>query len=137
MKTSFITVRRPLLFGLVLLLAGCDKKADEKPSTALSGTWKLLSQQCFCAATPLPNETITFTDAEFSIAKNSIVITQGSYAATAGSVCGGTSVPALRFTYANSNWTPRNVVSTLSGNTLVLDYGGCLDAPVDTYVRLP
>ena len=136
MKTSFTIVRRPLLFGLILLLAGCDKKDDEMPCTSLSGTWKLLSRQCYCAANPSPNETITFTATEFVITKNRVVTTQGSYVATTGVVCGGASAPALRFTYANSSGTSYLVASALSGNTLVLDYGGCVDAPIDTYVRL-
>ncbi|MBO2009415.1 hypothetical protein [Hymenobacter negativus] len=51
------------------------------------------------------------------------------------SFCGASSPAAgLRFTGSASQ---REAAVTLTDTTLVLDYGGPCDAPVDTYQRLP
>ena len=130
-------------FGVLLtsagLLAGCQKDSGTFPGESfpgLAGTWQLTARQCFCSRTPLPNEIAKFTDTDFSFYKDGQPTTFGSYTLASGKSCSGTpSVPVVHFAYTNTT-TPQDVVFTLSGNTLVLDYGGCLDAPVNTYVRL-
>jgi hypothetical protein len=137
------TLLRPFLLLLCLTtlsLAGCKKDECTKPTppNTIIGSWKLTNRQCFCAPAPTPNETLTLTATGFSFYSNGQLTASGTYvAATASNWCGGSSVPALRFTYSANGWTPRDVVATLTGTKLVLDYGGCLDAPVDTYQRIP
>lgn len=61
----------------------------------------------------------------------------------ATAICGATGpTPVLRFSPATvlPIGTPpqtHHAVATLSGNTLLLDYGSPCDAPRDTYQRLP
>ncbi|MCC3155270.1 lipocalin family protein [Hymenobacter sp. BT770] len=124
-----------VLFAAAGLLAGCKKDAATFPS--LAGTWQLTAHQCYCPQAPLANELVKFTDSGFSFYKDGQPTTYGSYSYTTGQACGSsTTVPMARFAYANANAGPRDIVFTLSGDKLVLDYGGCLDAPVDTYERL-
>ncbi|WP_345238470.1 hypothetical protein [Hymenobacter saemangeumensis] len=54
------------------------------------------------------------------------------------SACGGRSAgPGLQLTYiSGSNRSTQDAAYKLSGNRLVLDYGGPCDAPVDTYERV-
>jgi hypothetical protein len=126
-------------FLLVLLsvglLQGCKKDSDTP--TGLAGTWKLTDRQCFCPRTPMPNETVVFTNTEFTFYREGQRTVYGTYSYGTGSICGvGTATPVLRFAYANPNSTLQAATSTVTGNTLVLDYGGPCDAPVNTYKRV-
>ena len=116
-------------------LAGCKKDADTP--TGLVGTWRLINRQCFCLRTTLPNETVVFTATEFSFFTDGKLTARGTYAnTTAPWRCSGTTpVPVLLFTYATPIWLPEATDLTVTGNSLVIDHGGCLDAPVDTYIR--
>ena len=127
-----------LLIALVLVtfsLAGCKKDADTP--TGLVGSWRLVNRQCFCARTPLPIETVVFTAREFSFFTDGQLTARGTYAnTTAPWRCSGTTpVPVVLFTYATPSWSPEATDLTVTGNSLVIDHGGCLDAPVDTYTR--
>ncbi|ALW87036.1 hypothetical protein AUC43_19340 [Hymenobacter sedentarius] len=86
----------------------------------------------------MPNEILKLTDSGFSFYQDGQPTAYGNYAvANGGNSCSGTQpVPVVRFAYANANAVPQDAVFTLNGNKLVLDYGGCLDAPVNTYERL-
>ena len=124
-----------LLVLVALSLAGCKKDTDAP--MGLVGTWQLVNRQCFCLRTPLPNETVVFTATEFSFFTDGQLTAHGTYAtATAPWRCSGTTpVPVVLFTYATSTWPPEATDLTVTGNSLVIDHGGCLDAPVDTYTR--
>ncbi|SFQ48159.1 hypothetical protein [Hymenobacter arizonensis] len=127
----------PYLLTLLVsgsVLSGCEKESDSL--TGLAGTWKLTNRECFCAPTPVPNETVTFTNSEFSFYKAGQLSANGAYIFTEGSTCGGsTLIPVARLTYATPNHSPTDVVVTVAGNTLVLDYGIACDAPRETYKR--
>ena len=131
---------RPFLLPFIIstsLLAGCKKDSDTMPS--LAGTWQLTSRVCYCAPEPLPKEMVKFTDSSFTFYKDGQPTVYGNYTFTTAKTCGGPdAVPVVRFAYVNANSVPQDIKATLSGNKLVLDYGGgCLpDAPVATYERL-
>jgi hypothetical protein len=42
----------------------------------------------------------------------------------------------VRFAYVNANSVPTDVVATVTGDKLVLDYGSACDAPLNTYQRV-
>ena len=132
------------LFTSAFGLASCKKdSAAELPATGLAGRWQLVSHQCYCAPAPLPNETVTFTDTDYSFFKDDRPTTNGTYATAPGAICGVTGpTPVLRFSPAivlpiGIPPQTRNATATLTGNTLVLDYGSPCDASRDTYQRLP
>ncbi|WP_426060841.1 hypothetical protein [Hymenobacter sp. B1770] len=128
---------RPYLLSLLAsgsMLTGCEKESDSL--SGLAGTWKLTNRECFCVPAPVPNETATFTNSEFSFYKEGQLSASGTYAFTEGKTCGGsTLIPVARLTYATLNNPPTDVVVTVAGNTLVLDYGIACDAPRETYKR--
>ncbi|MDB5234575.1 MAG: hypothetical protein JWR44_1568 [Hymenobacter sp.] len=132
-----------LLLAAALGVAGCknnDDNAAAPTSNDIVGHWKLVSRQCYCPRGPVPDETVGFTATQFSFYKAGVLSSSGSYSyGSVTSFCsGGTgSAPGLRFTYANGTQGPQSAIFTVTGNTLVLDYGGPCDAPVDTYERLP
>ncbi len=128
---------RPFLLLLVStsMLAGCKKETG--PSTGLTGTWKLTNRECFCVPVPLADETLTFTDTEFSFYKENRQTVYGNYSFAPGKICGvSTPTPLLYLAYVNATSVPGGVVVTVTGNTLVLDYGIACDAPRETYKRL-
>ncbi len=136
MKFSF-RYSLPLLLATSTGLLSCKKDAPAL-GTGLIGTWKLTQRQCYCPQAPVPNELVVFTATRFSFYKNNSLASSGTYADTTASICGTTPpAPALRLTYFSSSQLPQSfsVAASISGNTLVLDHGGCLDAPVDTYER--
>ena len=124
----------------LLPLVSCDKEATT-PASALEGTWRLTNRQCFCTPAPVPDETIRFTTTQFTFFRGNRGMRVGTYAVgTAAVPCAnnGTTGPALLLTDSNATTIPGSptVQYRLDGNTLVLDYGGPCDAPVDTYERL-
>ena len=126
-------------FRLVLLsvglLQGCKKDSDSP--TGLAGTWKLTDRQCFCPRLPLPNEMVVFTNTKFTFYREGQRTVYGNYSYGTGRTCGGSAlVPVIHLAYVNANSVPQDVVVTVTGNTLVLDYGGPCDAPVNTYQRV-
>lgn len=135
----------PALLGATLALAACHKECDIAPATGtgLAGRWQLSSRQCYCAPAPTPNETVTFTDTSYSFFKDGRPTTNGTYATASGAICGVTGpTPVLRLSPAIAPTIgippqTQNAIATLTGNTLVLDYGSPCDAPRDTYQRLP
>jgi hypothetical protein len=86
----------------------------------------------------VPNETATFTNSEFTFHKAGQPPVSGTYVFTEGRTCGGSpQIPVARLTYANRSNNPlTDVVVTVAGNTLVLDYGIACDAPRETYKRI-
>jgi hypothetical protein len=125
-----------LVLVVAIAISACKKEAGL--NTGLIGSWRLTSRQCECLPAPTPNETVSFTATGFSFYKNGQFYGNGTYADTTATLCGSsTPVPALRLTYSTLKLYPPTAGVTVTGNTLVLDYGGPCDAPVDTYVRLP
>jgi hypothetical protein len=142
MKTPFRV--SALALSTLLLLGACSKSDEETseapgPSSELSGSWKLVSHQCYCVASPLPNEVISFTPTAFTLWHNSVPVAGGSYSTgTTATICGNlVSMPVLSFTVSSGAWQRGTPAFHLNGTTLVLNYGGPCDAPVDTYVRMP
>ena len=135
----------PALLGATLALTACHQKCEIAPAagTGLVGRWQLSSRQCYCAPAPTPNETVTFTNTDYSFFKDDRPTTNGTYATAPGAICGVTGpTPVLRFSPAivlpiGIPPQTRNATATLTGNTLVLDYGSPCDASRDTYQRLP
>ena len=131
--------------GLALLTAcglGACKKANTDPqpnaTAPLVGRWKLVNRQCFCLSAPTPDETVTFTAQGFAFYRNGRFVSDGTYADTTATLCGGSvPTPVLRFTYATLRLLPFNATASVRTNALVLDYGGACDAPIDTYQRMP
>ena len=122
----------------LLSLLSCQK---EKATPSLEGTWRLINRQCYCAPAPVPDETVTFTATRFTFFRGNRGMRLGDYAlGTAAVPCftNGTRGPALLLTDSNATTIsgPPTVQYHFNGNTLVLDYGGPCDAPVDTYERL-
>jgi len=140
MKTAFYS----LLLGVLSLgsLAGCEEDAASSPrpeGKGLVGTWRLTSRQCYCPQAPVPNETVTFTATDVVFHRNGQLLSQGSYDFTTGGLCGSNaSGPLLRFSYTlpSQPTATRLAIVTENGNTLVLDYGGPCDGPVDRYERM-
>jgi hypothetical protein len=135
MSTNF---RSSLLFALVvsLGLASCSTDNDASPNQqGLVGKWRLVDRQCYCPRGPLPEETVNFTATNFWVFKNNQPVSNGTYSAATVTACGlPTPAPGLRL--ADSVLGPRDVIIILHGDSLVLNYGGPCDAPVDTYVRM-
>lgn len=130
-----------LFVGLLLqVFVGCKSRETPAPASGLVGAWRLTSRQCYCAPTPVPNETITFTATQFVFYNSSRAMSSGDYSLTTAPVpciSNGSVAPALHFTYAvPNNLAPAAIQYRLDGNKLTLDYGGPCDAPVDTYERL-
>lgn len=138
---------RPLLMAALLSLSvstACQKvpvEPDNQAETTLVGRWHLTGRQCYCPASPTPNEQVTFGGRQVIFYKNGQVARTGEYTVTvAASAClsgSGTTAPALHFTFSAGGAGLNEPQFTLTGNTLTLDYGGPCDAPVDTYQRLP
>lgn len=129
------------VFALVVLLSlpGC-RKDDATSDTSLVGTWQLKQRSCYCAPTALPDETLTFTSAGFSVYTSGVLTDYGTYTIIPAAKCSGKAALALRLTSNGSVvWSPRDAFYSISGNTLTLDYNiGCLaDGVVETYERLP
>ncbi|MFC7669967.1 hypothetical protein ACFQT0_23325 [Hymenobacter humi] len=80
---------------------------------------------------------VVFTNTEFTFYREGQRTVYGNYTYGTGSICGiSTSVPVIRFAYVNANSTLQAAKATVTGNTLVLDYGGPCDAPINTYKRV-
>ena len=126
---------------LVLAFVGCKSTETPTPGSGLEGTWRLISRQCYCTPTPVPDETVTLTATQFAFYSGNRALRLGNYTlATAAVPClnNGTTGPALQLTYSTASTSPgpATIQYHLDGNTLTLDYGGPCDAPVDTYERL-
>ena len=137
MRQLINTVGALALLGLL----SCQKEKAATPSPNLEGTWRLTNRQCYCAPAPVPDETITFTTTRFTFFRGNRGLRLGSYAlGTAAVPClnNGTTGPALLLTDADATTIPGppTIQYRLDGNSLILDYGGPCDAPVDTYERL-
>ncbi|GAB3856734.1 hypothetical protein GCM10028822_29460 [Hymenobacter terrigena] len=138
-------MKRLAFFLLVISpsFSSCKKDSDPQADAGLIGTWRLVGRQCYCVATPLPNETLTFTATTFSFNRFGPqpvpapgLFTNGTYQPAAVTLCGLPNASAgLRFTDAVANIGPRDAQFKLQADTLVLDYGSPCDAPRDTYVR--
>ncbi|MBF9143353.1 hypothetical protein [Hymenobacter properus] len=133
-------LRLSLLLSLVagLGLASCAPVDEEATPhhEGLAGNWRLVHRQCYCVPGPPPNETATFTDTNYTFFKNNQSVSSGTYSAASVKACGiPTPAPGLRLVDATLG--PREAIITLRGDSLVLNYGGPCDAPVDTYLRLP
>ena len=128
-----------VLSGLLLPFASCQKENAPKPANAdLTGTWQLTNHQCYCTATPLPNETVTFTATDFTFFENGLPTRHGQYTLVSGvPFCHAGSAPVsiLHLDFSPTNQGPQETQYTLAGNTLTLDYGSPCDAPLDTYQR--
>lgn len=122
----------------VSLLTGCKKAPDSAPGSGVVGTWKLISHQCYCAAAPLPNETVVFTDTTFSFYQDGQRTKYGVYAAGKGQICSSNEIPVTKFMYHPPARTAvDNVIVSLTQNALTLDYGSpCDRGALDTYERL-
>ena len=131
-------VRLALLLSLVagLGLASCTSNDEATPHhEGLPGSWRLVHRQCYCIPGPLPNEMATFSATNFSFFKNNQLVSSGTYSAASVTACGiPTPAPGLRFVDAALG--THDAILTLRGDSLVLNYGGPCDAPVDTYLRV-
>ena len=129
-----------VLSGLLLPFASCQKESAPKPANAgLTGTWQLTSHQCYCAAAPLPNQTVTFTATDVTFFENGRPTRHGQYtrvSAVPTCIAGSPSAPTLRLNFASANMGPQEAQYRLSGDILTLDYGSPCDAPLDTYQRI-
>lgn len=130
-----------LLLAVAASTTACqkDRDAEPTPGTDLEGSWRLVDRQCYCPAAPTLDETATFTATNFLFNRAGRPAASGTYARTTGlPFCGGSApVPVLSLAYTNGGSVLQNAAFTLSGDTLVLDYGSPCDAPRDTYRRLP
>ena len=136
----------PVLFASLLMLAlvGCKSTETPAPGSGLEGTWRLISRQCYCTPTPVPDETVTFTATRFTFYKGNRTMRIGKYRFTKASplcLSNGIAIPVVRFGTEFQFPDPTapystDVQYTLSGNTLTLDYGSPCDFPLDTYERL-
>lgn len=125
---------------IALSLTSCKKDSDlANAATGLAGRWQLTSRQCFCASTPLPNESIVFNDATASFYKDGQLIGSYTYAITTGFLCGTASQTAgiTLLPTGISHGNPSFAGFTVSATSLTLDYGSPCDAPRDTYQRQP
>ncbi|MDB5267831.1 MAG: hypothetical protein JWP58_871 [Hymenobacter sp.] len=130
-----------LLLLVSASLSSCKKDAAPQANSSLIGTWRLVSRQCYCAPTPLPNETLTFTATTFMFNRFAPqpgyeLFMSGTYQPVAVTLCSlPTASAGLRLSDAVANIGPRDVQFTIQADTLKLDYGSPCDAPRDTYVR--
>lgn len=137
----------PALFLATVFTAGCSKCKCDDPNpneyisgSGLSGNWKLVALQCYCAPGPTPNERLTITATDFDEYRDGTQILDATYTIASATLCGITSAaPALRITPVGPAPTSGMVPHagyTLRGDTLVLDYGSPCDAPRKTYRRV-
>ncbi|WP_460550950.1 hypothetical protein [Hymenobacter daeguensis] len=126
-----------LLAAAGISLASCSKDHSAPSGEGLVGTWKLVDRQCYCVPAPTPHETAVFTPTAFAFTANGQLKSSGTYAPATVSVCGmAGSGPGLRLSSNQPNVGSPEVQYTLTGNRLILDYGGPCDAPRDTYERV-
>ena len=133
-------MKRLFYLSFVAVLATACHCEDPAPNSAtgLAGSWQLVKRQCYCIPGPTPNEKAIFTGTDFKLYANNALTTSGTYSSAVGTICGiSTRVPVLRFTATSGQHTNWDAIATVSGDTLVLDYGAPCDAPRDTYQRLP
>ncbi|RZK34586.1 MAG: hypothetical protein EOO57_10820 [Hymenobacter sp.] len=121
---------------LVAAAAGCKSKATAPACPdVLAGTWHLTSRSCACAPTPMQDETIILADnQEYSVLRDGLLTTKGTYAISQGAACGGGSaVPFLTFTPAAPGGYAPNGTYTLRDCTLVIDQCQTADRTVLAY----
>lgn len=132
---------KKLLLLLAASLAGCTHDADSPGPATLVGTWRLTDRMCYCAAAPLPDETITFTtDQRFRLLRNGTLAAEGTYALSRGPACGETTDrDQLRLVATTAGAYVPTGAYTVQSQTLVIDQTNkCVsDGPVYTYTRQP
>ncbi len=122
-----------VLATALLGLSACKRDRDSICPDNLVGTWTLVNRQCFCPRTPVPPESITFEEGGGYILLRDGQRTRGTYTFGTESRCNaGEPAVVLIADYSSLASSARY---TITGCTLTLDYGGCLDAPIDTYER--
>lgn len=118
------TLMRPFLLVVLLatgFLSGCKKDSDVFP--ALVGSWKLTKLECYCARTPVPNQTVTFTATDFKFYLDGQLTDSGTYASATITPCGTTApTRVLRLKYHDGK-PPRDFLSTVESQFLRLDSG--------------
>ncbi|WP_125932527.1 hypothetical protein [Hymenobacter glacialis] len=128
-----------LLVVFACVFSSCKKDTgavlNENGETArLVGTWQLTQRECLCPRT-VPNELVKFTDTGFIFLTDGQPSAYGTYSVTPAGVAPGG--PVLQLTYATGSSTLQKAeITTLTGSSLVLDFGIAFDAPRDTYKRL-
>jgi len=129
----------PLLL-LAASLAGCAREADSPTPATLLGTWRLTDRMCYCAASPLPDEVLTFaTDQRFQLFRNGTLVADGTYSLSRSPSCGETIARnQLRLATIAKTYVPTGAY-TVQDQTLIIDQtNGCVsDGPIYTYTRQP
>jgi hypothetical protein len=130
-------------YSLLLLAAGLSgcHEADLPSPDNLIGTWRLTDRVCYCAASPLPDEIITFEPSQrFQVFRNGMLAAEGSYALSRSPACGESmDRDQLRFTVTTAGAYAPTGAYTVQNQTLVIDQTNkCFsDGPVYTYTRQP
>lgn len=128
----------PLL--LATNLAGCAREADSLSPATLVGTWRLTDRMCYCAASPLPDEVLTFTtEQRFQLFRDGTLAADGTYSLSRSPACGETIArDQLRLVTIARAYVPTGAY-TVQGPTLIIDQtNGCVsDGPIYTYTRQP
>lgn len=120
-------------------LVGCRHDSDSPAPDTLLGSWRLVKVVCYCAATPAPEEVITFTDGQrFELFRKGQLITAGTYALSRSPACGETTVrDQLSFAVATPGTYAPGGAYSIQNRTLTIDQTNrCFsDGPVYTYQR--
>ena len=129
----------PLLL-LAASLASCEREADSLSPATLVGSWRLTDKMCYCEASPLPDEVLTFaTDQHFQLFRSGTLAAEGTYSLSRSPSCGETiDRDQLRLATTAKTYVPTGAY-TVQGQTLIIDQTNeCVsDGPIYTYTRQP
>jgi hypothetical protein len=122
----------PLLCSVLVSAAGCKHTAAPEAACpdVLAGTWYLVNR----VPTPRTDETIILTASqEYSVFRNAVLTTQGTYTISQDKCGSGAAVPFLKFTPTALGMYAPDGAYTLRDCSLIIEQCQITDNTVLTY----
>ncbi|MCC3158711.1 hypothetical protein LJ737_15810 [Hymenobacter sp. 15J16-1T3B] len=119
-------------------LMGCQTDKNVSKPDGITGYWALSRQDCNCPPnTPTPQEAIEFDGKGHVTAfENGQAKQAGTYQLATGAAACEANAPIVTLAWSGAA-EPAKATYTVRGDTLVIDYGICFDAPRKTYTLAP